>query len=189
MSFFQNIDLTLFRWINSGWSNPIFDKIFILFGDIKFLLVPAVILILWLLVKGGKVGRFLVLKMVLVVVLADQLSDHLIRPLVGRLRPCNVLQGVHTPDGLLASYSFPAGGAALVAGIVLLVGIRYPRSKWYLLFLAVMVGLSRVYLGLHYPTDVLAGFAVGLLAGMIVEFVFRLLEKAIKGKGRPNPSR
>jgi undecaprenyl-diphosphatase len=185
---FQQIDLSLFRWINSGWSNPVLDKVFILFGDIKFLLVPIVILILWLLVKGGKTGRILVLKLILVVVLADQISDHLIRPLVGRVRPCNALQGVHTPDGILTSYSFPAGGAALVAGIVLLVALRYPRFKWLLLFIAVMVGLSRSYLGLHYPTDVLGGYAVGLLAGLIVESLFRFVEKALKNRSRPTAS-
>jgi undecaprenyl-diphosphatase len=189
MSIFQGIEISVFRWINTDWSNPVFDKVFSLFSNLPVLLIPAVILIVWLLIKGGKSGRFFVLKLILAVIVANEITEILLRPWIGRVRPCVALQGVHTPDGILTSFSFPAGAAALIASVMFLLSIRYPRYKWLFIFLAVMVGLSRIYLGVHYPTDVLGGFAVGILAGLIVILVFRLLEKTIKGHGRPTSTR
>ena len=180
MSTFENIDVSIFRWINSDWSNPVFDKVFSLFSDLPVLLVPVVILILWLLVKGGKAGWLFVLKLILAVAAANEITELIFRPWIARVRPCVALQGVNTPDGILTSYSFPAGAAALVAAGMLVLTFRYPKYKWLFLFLAIMVGLSRIYLGVHYPTDVLGGFAVGILAGGMGEWVFKIVKKLIK---------
>ncbi len=188
MSIFQRIDILVFRWINTDWSNPILDKVFSLFSDLPVLLVPAVILIVWLLVKGGKGGRVFVLKIILAVIVANEITELLLRPWIGRVRPCVALQGVHTPDGLLTSFSFPAGAAALIASVMFLLSIRYPRYKWLFMFLVIMVGLSRIYLGVHYPTDVLGGYAVGILAALIILLIFKFVEKMIKGHGRPTAS-
>ncbi len=122
------------------------------------------------------------MKLVLAVIAANEITELLIRPWVGRVRPCVALQGVHTPDGILTSYSFPAGAAALIASVMFLLSVRYPRYKWVFIFMAAMVGLSRIYLGVHYPTDVLGGFVIGILAGSVVLLVFRVVGKAITRK-------
>jgi undecaprenyl-diphosphatase len=84
-------------------------------------------------------------------------------------RPFEVIPGVlpltHDPIGGEADPSFPSGHAAIVAMGAVIVGSAYPRSRPALVVLVLLVMLSRVYLGLHYPTDVLAGAVLGAAVG------------------------
>jgi len=86
-------------------------------------------------------------------------------------RPFEMVTGVmpltHDPIGGEADPSFPSGHAALAAMGAVIVGYAYPRSRPALVVLVLLVMLSRVYLGLHYPTDVLAGAMLGAAVGWI----------------------
>ncbi|HHY47308.1 MAG TPA: phosphatase PAP2 family protein [Firmicutes bacterium] len=87
-------------------------------------------------------------KVLILVGLVVQVLKHL----VGRPRPFG-----GSPD------SFPSGHTAVIFGLAQVYGTRYRRFKLLFLALAVLVGLSRLYVGAHYPLDVLAGMAIGVV--------------------------
>ncbi len=86
----------------------------------------------------------------------------------GRVRPCNALDWCHTlPIDVPSDNSFPSGHAAGSFAFALFVSRLEPRAAWLLVPLASLVSLSRVALGVHYPTDVLAGALLGAAIGWL----------------------
>jgi undecaprenyl-diphosphatase len=102
---------------------------------------------------------------------ADSLS-FLVKDVVHRPRPFDAHRSIH-PLYTVHSSSFPAGHAATAfAGAVLLAFVA-PRLAPFALALATLVAISRVYVGVHYPTDVLAGAALGAPVGALGAYVAR----------------
>jgi undecaprenyl-diphosphatase len=127
-----------------------------------------VALVLWLWAKGGMKGRLLVAAILINVAVTDQLSSHVIKRLVERPRPCQTLSDVRSPDGCGPASSFPSSHATNIGGVMTLVSLAYPAWTPLAAVTALLVGLSRVYLGVHYPSDVLAGFLIGFLCALAV---------------------
>jgi len=162
------LDVAVFRWINQGWSCLFFDRFFSFITEINHFWPLLAVLIVYLLWKGGPKGRWLVLSLVIAVTLSDQISSHVIKPLVERTRPCNVLEGVVTPFGKSSAFSFPSSHAANMGSSMLLLCLAFRRWWWVFVSTALLIGLSRIYLGLHYPSDVLGGYLLGALLGFAV---------------------
>ena len=166
-------DVFFFRWVNEGWSSKVLDIFFTLVTNPRNWLVPGGLAVLWFLTRGGVRGRYALLALVLSVAISDPMATRIAKPIFQRVRPCNILPGVRTPAGGSVAYSFPSVHAANQGAMMTVLSLSYPPATPYFLAVALLVGTSRVYLGLHYPSDILGGFILGMAIGI---FVFRRVE-------------
>ncbi|MDR0543845.1 MAG: phosphatase PAP2 family protein [Odoribacteraceae bacterium] len=190
----QHWDQTLFLAIN-GAHCPWADRFVALFAN-KMTWGPMYVALLFALCKNRdwKSALAAVAAFLLLVVLSDQLTSHLIRPLVARPRPSRAegLQDVvHLINGRRGgAFGFPSAHAANTAALAALVTLVY-RHKLLSLFLVAWTLLTchaRVYAGVHYPGDVLAGVCLGVLVALLVRALYRkLLDRfpPLAPRGRP----
>jgi 4-amino-4-deoxy-L-arabinose transferase-like glycosyltransferase/membrane-associated phospholipid phosphatase len=132
-------------------------------------LVIAIVLFIW---KGGARGRVFAVMLVLTVALGDTFICNTIKNAVHRPRPFFTLPDVHVPSviGKTGSGSMPSSHAANWFAATMLAFIYYRRSLRFMLPLALLVCLSRIYCGVHYPSDVAVGAILG--AGYAAGFVW-----------------
>lgn len=90
-----------------------------------------------------------------------------LKMLLNRERPYKILEHLHTFGIELRDYSFPSGHTTASFSLATTIALNVPRLSLLVFFLAMIIGLSRIYLGVHYPTDVLAGVMVGIIVPIL----------------------
>ena len=100
-----------------------------------------------------------------------------VKAAVDRARPPVADPSLDPIGSIPASASFPSGHSATAFATAVAVAVLYPRLRWPLLALAALVALSRVYLGMHYSTDVLAGSALGIAIGLAAGLTARRVSR------------
>jgi len=171
ISWLASIDTAIFHFINGSLANPVTDilmRFVTLDLHLKIFYGVCLAVILW---KGDKRLRLAVIFSLIVVAISDQLSSSLLKPLLERPRPCHVMD-VHLLVGCGSGFSMPSSHAANLFGQAYFFKIIAPRSARYLIPLAIVVALSRVFVGVHYPADILVGAALGTLVGFGVGKIF-----------------
>src|SRR5947208_8119914 len=162
MSWLHSLDVAMFRFINETLSNPLFDRCMPFFSGnslfVPFLIVVAAVLV-W---RAGVRGRVCLIMLVLVMWLGDPLIVNTIKHTVGRLRPFNDIPDAITRVGRGGSFSMPSAHSANWFSAAMVFFIYYRRSARFMLPLAGLVGFSRIYNGVHYPSDVLVGAILGV---------------------------
>lgn len=95
----------------------------------------------------------------------------ILKPLVARIRPYDLREGINLLIKAPTDYSFPSGHSA--ASFTAASALMYRKDRWWIpaMFLALLIALSRLYLYVHYPTDVLCGILVGFLAGWLGNYI------------------
>jgi len=178
----KNLDTEFFLAIN-GSHNSIFD--FLMFwASNKLIWIPLYLFFLYLLIKNNKwktVGIFL--SIILLIVLSDQGSVLLFKNVFLRLRPCHEpqLEGlVHLVNGKCGGQfgfisSHASNSFALAIFLIQFLGKKYRFFTVLVLFWALMVAYSRVYLGVHYPGDVIVAAVFGNLLGFMISKVYFLV--------------
>jgi undecaprenyl-diphosphatase len=175
-----NLDKELFLFLNQGTRNWLFDVVLPFLTDINRKPIGIVILaILWLLLltKGGRPGRIAALLLIPTVALSDQLNSSFLKFLVDRPRPCLELANVHLLVGCGSGYSFPSSHAVNNFAAAMVLSYFLPRWTWAFFSYASLICFSRIYVGVHYPSDVIAGAMIGLAVGFVVIVAFRQTEE------------
>ena len=115
-----------------------------------------------------KKGVIVVVLTIIAVAFTDFLNDDVLKPLFKRIRPCNVLQDIHLLVPCNSSLSLPSSHAVNIFTVATMIGYEYRRIAPYVFFIAFAVCYSRVYIGVHYPFDVISGAIVGIMCGAII---------------------
>ncbi len=169
----SSAELTILDWIALHCHTPWLDAVVPWItrlgdGGILWIILALVLLIL---PKERLVGAQAALALILHVVLCNLL----VKNLVGRIRPFE-LAGI---DQLLVALpddpSFPSGHSAASFAVVTVLFCNKHPLRWPALIAAVLIALSRLYLYVHYPTDVLAGVLLGTLCGFLAVGLWRKL--------------
>ncbi len=180
LDFLDSLDLTLFRLFNGSMCNSVFDFLMPIITDLnkqRLVLVLVLVLLLWMLIRGSRHTRIAAILLIVTIVISDQLSSSVIKYWFERPRPCHALQNVHLLVSCGSGFSFPSSHAVNNFAGALILAFFFPRSKWWFFGFAAIVAFSRVYIGVHYPSDVIGGAVIGLFCAASVLFVFIGLEK------------
>src|SRR5688572_2428882 len=157
MPWFQELDTSLFRAINIGLQHPWLDATMPFFAWNAFFVPCLIVLGIGLLWKGGRRGRIFVLVLAVILALGDALVINTIKDVVARPRPFNDVPDLKLLVGYGRSGSMPSSHTATWFAGMLIAYAFYRRTILFMLPLALVMAFSRVYVGAHYPSDVLAG--------------------------------
>lgn len=171
-------DTALLRWLN-GFHHPALDPVMFLFSQTWFW-IPLYLFLLWLIIRDYKKETWIVVAGIAFTILfCDQFTSSFMKPFFGRLRPSHepelagLLHLVRNLSGevyLGGLYGFASGHAANTFGtatfFVLLLRPSYGWIAWLYAW-AVVMTYTRIYMGVHYPGDILVGTTIGILGGIL----------------------
>lgn len=174
----ENFDVNMFKIINEGHTPFLDDVMYWISHKLTWIPLYALLLFLCFRAYGWKGALTAGLAAGLCVLITDQLSVHAFKEVFQRYRPCHHLEYkgiVHlVNDHCGGQYGFVSSHAANMFGIAFLIGNllrhKYAMILTLLLVWAALIGYSRVYLGVHYPADVLVGALVGMFFGFIISW-------------------
>ena len=186
MEALSSLDSDLFLFLN-GLHADWMDNVMVLITQMWVWFPLYLLLIYWTIKQYGKRSWWIVLAVVVVVLCSDQLSSHVCKPLFHRLRPCynTDLQGIiHLPKGIAGGqYGFVSSHAANTFAIAcFLTPVLKKYNPWTAIVLfvwALISSYSRIYIGYHYPGDILCGALLGMLVGLILWKIFQIVQRKI----------
>lgn len=183
---FISVDRSLFHFINWTLGNSVFDILMPFLTDLNKTLLGKIlagsiwILLVW---KGGKKGRLVAFFLIPLIVLSDQLSSSIVKKIITRPRPCHTIDGVRMVENIRllvdcgSGFSFPSSHAVNNFAAASYFSYFYRRWTWAFCTFAALVAFSRVYVGVHYPSDIVGGAIIGVMCGILIVGIWKILAK------------
>ena len=173
ITYLDHLDRELLLALNGLHTNYLDQAMWLISSRLSWVLI-LIAFVLALRNKGWRQAAVTIAAVVLTILIADQVASGLIKHAVERLRPSHepALAGmVHLVKGYAGGrFGFVSSHAANSFGVAMVIGLtmRSHRALWALMAWAVVQCYSRMYMGVHYPGDIVGGMVVGLLAGWLV---------------------
>lgn len=123
--------------------------------------------VIFIMFFGRNTNQYLGFEM-LVSMMICQSIVYSLKAILSRERPYKILEHLNTFGIEMKDYSFPSGHSAASFSIATTIALNNPKLAIYIFFIATIIGISRIYLGVHYPTDVAAGVILGVGISFIV---------------------
>ena len=135
-----------------------------------------VVIAIVLTIRNKKITKKLFTAIIWAEVMYCFFIEYLIKNYFGRLRPQFLLPDAILPYDFSRSFSFPSGHAAIAFALSYVLGKIDRKRKVFYYFLAILISFSRIYLGKHYPSDVVGGAVLGFLIGVVSLKIAKLLK-------------
>lgn len=170
----KNIDKELFFAVNNGMQNFFLDFICPIFRNQQTWYLLYAVIIYFIYKKFEKQTFIILAGAVILILISDQLSANLIKHLVQRLRPCSdpeISNNVHLLVNCGGGFSFVSAHASNHFAIAIYISFFFRSQKWVLpvaVLWASFISFSQVYVGVHYPFDVICGGMLGIILGYLM---------------------
>jgi len=182
----EQADAWLFQLLNHSLAHPALDDLMLFLTKPKLSGHIFWLTGLFILLRKGKDGLVIVLLILLALGIADYTASGIFKPLFQRVRPCFALDGVRLLVDQSHSFSFASSHAANSTAIASLVWLFFRKGELIdklftvtMIVYASMVAFSRIYIGVHYPGDILGGIVIGLASAALIYTVFAWFVKNV----------
>lgn len=169
-----NADLEVFKFIND--LDPGFLEIILIGIRNRATWIPLyLILVIYIIVQWKRKSWLPILFTVLTVASADYLSSEVVKKTVQRPRPCHTLEQIDVRVHCGTGYSFTSSHATTHMSIAVFwiqLFVLWGRHRWWFLPWALLIGFAQIFVGVHYPLDVLSGYILGGSIGVLFYFLY-----------------
>jgi undecaprenyl-diphosphatase len=186
MALIEQADVWLFRLLNLHLVHPAADDLMVFLTRASLSGHILMLAALFVFIRRGKSALLIITLALVSLGLADLVASGIFKPLVQRIRPCFALEQVRLLVNQPHSYSFASSHAANSAAVASILWIFFHRGvvveKLFIIIMilyALAISLSRAYVGVHYPGDLLAGMVIGVFSAALTYLLFSWIVKNI----------
>jgi len=162
LDFLQSVDMNLIIWIHQHFSNTLFDIFMPFITNKSNWTLPIIGLIVVLGFFSGQRGKLALTILIISLSFTDAICAQILKPFFERIRPSHLnLEEVNLLISKGGKWSMPSNHAANIFSLAMVLSYFYKKYKPLLFLIAILISFSRVYVGVHFPGDIIAGGCIG----------------------------